>query len=116
MEHLLPKEDADSKRFFDLIGRLKQAYGDDGKKIFAIPIALSSIDETWRKLDHLTFQQWLDQEGYHSPELLWYLDYCCRDDYGQGIAQVSAFAGLHYFAARNNAETVLTWPRFGTSF
>ena len=80
------------------------------RKFFAIPIALSSIDETWRKLDHLTFQQWLDQEGYHSPELLWYLDYCCRDDYGQGIGQVSAFAGLHYFAARNNAETVLTWP------
>ena len=37
--------------FFDLIGRLKQAYGNDGKKIFAIPIALSSADETWRKLD-----------------------------------------------------------------
>ena len=33
VEHLLPKEDADSKRFFDLIGRLKQAYGNDGKKI-----------------------------------------------------------------------------------
>ena len=109
-EHLLPKEDADSKRFFDLIGRLKQAYGSDGKKIFAIPIALSSADETWRKLDKLTFKQWLTQEGYTSPELLWYLDYCCRDDYGQGIAQVSAFAGLHYFAARNSAETVLTWP------
>ena len=110
VEHLLPKEDADSKRFFDLIGRLKQAYGDDGKKIFAIPIALSSADETWRKLDSLTFKQWLEQEGYNSSELLWYLDYCCRDDYGQGIGQVSAFAGLHYFAARNSAETVLTWP------
>ena len=109
-EHLLPKEDADSKRFFDLIGRLKQAYGSDGKKIFAIPIALSSADKTWRKLDKLTFKQWLVREGYTSPELLWYLDYCCRDDYGQGIAQVSAFAGLHYFAARNSAETVLTWP------
>ena len=23
---------------------------------------------------------------------------------------MSAFAGLHYFAARNSAETVLTWP------
>ena len=109
-EHLLPKEDADSKRFFELTGRLKKAYGSDGKKIFAIPIDLSSADETWRKLDSLTFKQWLTQEGYSSPELLWYLDYCCRDDYGQGIAQVSAFAGLHYFAARNSADTVLTWP------
>lgn len=108
-EHLLPKEDDDSKRFFELIGRLKTAYGSDGRKIFAIPIALSSTDETWRKLDGMTFKQWLTQEGYRSPELLWYLDYCCRDDYGQGIAQVSAFAGLHYFAARNSGDTVLTW-------
>ncbi|PSJ80125.1 NAD(P)/FAD-dependent oxidoreductase [Neisseria iguanae] len=108
---LLPEDDDDSRRFFTLIGRLKKAYGSDGKKIFAIPIALSSQDTQWRALDKLTFAQWLDQERYHSPTLRWYLDYCCRDDYGQGIAQVSAFAGLHYFAARNSADTVLTWPQ-----
>lgn len=109
-EHLLPVNDSDSQRFFRLISRLKTAYGSDGKKIFAIPIALSSQDETWRLLDRLTFEQWLNQEHYFSAPLRWYLDYCCRDDYGQGMAQVSAFAGLHYFAARNSADTVLTWP------
>ncbi len=110
-EHLLPNNDADSRRFLALTGRLKTAYGSDGKKIFAIPIALSSQDAQWRALDRLTFAQWLAQEQYRSPELLWYLDYCCRDDYGQGIAQVSAFAGLHYFASRGlNSESVLTWP------
>ena len=109
-EHLIPQHNYDTYRFFNLIQQLKNAYGSDGKKLFAIPIALSSQDPLWRQLDTLTFAQWLRQENYHSTELLWYLDYCCRDDYGQGIAQVSAFAGLHYFAARGNTQdTVLTW-------
>lgn len=103
-------QDADSKRFFQIIGSLKNAYGSDGRKIFAIPIALSSSDPKWRELDTLTFAAWLKSQGFTSPNLLWYLDYCCRDDYGQGIEQVSAFAGLHYFAARGNDHAaVLTW-------
>ena len=109
-EALLPQEDDDSRRFFALIRRLKHARGRDGRKVFAIPVVLSSEDGEWRALDRLSFADWLAREGYRSPTLLWYLDYCCRDDYGQGIGQVSAFAGLHYFAARNSAETVLTWP------
>ena len=40
-------------------------------------------------------------EGLDDPHLRWYLDYCCRDDYGAGIAQVSAWAGIHYFASRH---------------
>ena len=109
-DHLAP-QDADGKRFFALTGRLKTAYGRDGRKIFAIPIDLSSQDEEWRQLDTLTFARWLHRQNYRSAELLWYLDYCCRDDYGAGIAEVSAFAGLHYFCARgDHADTVLTWP------
>ena len=108
---LLPQQDDDSRRFFALIQRLKCAHGRDGRKVFAIPIVLSSADSEWRALDRLTFADWLAREGYRSPTLLWYLDYCCRDDYGAGAAQVSAFAGLHYFAARgHDSEAVLTWP------
>ena len=110
-DSLLPQEDADSRRFHALIETLRRAHGRDGRKIFAIPIAHSSADEEWRRLDQTTFAAWLEKENYRSPSLLWYLDYCCRDDYGQGIAQVSAFAGLHYFAARGHTnEAVLTWP------
>ena len=36
-----------------------------------------------------------------TPALRWYLDYCCRDDYGAGSDVVSAWAGLHYFASRH---------------
>lgn len=108
---LLPQEDADSRRFYALIEQLKTARGSDGRKLFALPVALSSQDAAWRALDRLSFAAWLEREHYRSPSLRWYLDYCCRDDYGQGINAVSAFAGLHYFAARGPAQdTVLTWP------
>lgn len=108
----VPAQDADTQRFFRRMADLLHARGTDGRKLFAIPIAESSRDAAWRHLDTQTFAQWLAGQGYRSPPLLWYLDYCCRDDYGQGIAAVSAYAGLHYFAARGNGAhaPVLTWP------
>ena len=115
-EGLLPEEDDDSRRFFKLIHELSQTKGADGKPLFAIPIIFSSNDPQWLELDQLTFAQWLAREGYISPSLLWYVNYCCRDDYGQGIQHVSAWAGLHYFAARTGQAkhagygAVLTWP------
>lgn len=108
---IAPSEDADSRRFHTFIRDQAQAVGRDGKKRFAIPLARSSTDAEWRALDQETFAHWLARHHYHSPALLWYLDYCCRDDYGIGLEQVSAWAGLHYFAARgHDGEAVLTWP------
>lgn len=67
------------------------------------------------------FIAYLNQQGFTDPHLRWYLDYCCRDDYGAGIDTVSTFAGMHYFAARhgfhapgtqtNEQAGVLTWPQ-----
>ncbi len=69
----------------------------------------------------ITFIAYLNQQQLSDPHLLWYLDYCCRDDYGAGIDTVSAFAGIHYFAARHGFSApgdgsvgnvgVLTWPQ-----
>ncbi len=115
-EEMLPAEDADTRRFFAFAASLAHMRGDDGRRLFAIPLALSSQDAAWRALDRQTFAQWLAANDYRSDNLLWYLDYCCRDDYGQGCAHVSAWAGLHYFASRGgqarHAENgaVLTWP------
>ena len=76
-------------------------------------------------LDAITFDTWLHQNGLDDAHLRWYLNYCCRDDYGAGSARVSAWAGIHYFASRhgfsapgdantdnntNEPEGVLTWP------
>ena len=114
----LPEADlAQHRRFLAQVQALHtRRGGNDGRKVFAIPLTLSSRDPAWTALDGITFRQWLEREGYTSPALRWYLDYCCRDDYGADTGAVSAWAGLHYFAARdghaaNAAEgAVLTWP------
>jgi hypothetical protein len=106
---------AEQNRFAKTVEALKQTVGADGKRVFCIPIELSSTDPQWRALDASTFKEWLDRERYTSPLLHWYLNYVCRDDYGAPYDQVSAWAGLHYFASRGgharNAEdgAVLTW-------
>ena len=115
-EAMLPEKDEDSTRFFKLVAELSIAKGKDGKKLFAMPIVLSSQEPKWQELDKITFSQWLTQNHYLSASLRWYLNYCCRDDYGQGIEKVSAWAGLHYFCSRAghaqhaDSGAVLTWP------
>lgn len=91
---------------------------------FGMPTARSAWSPTLAALDAVTFAAWLDAQALTAPALRWYLDYCCRDDYGAGAAQVSAWAGLHYFASRHGfqapgddgdrgaeeSDGVLTWP------
>jgi hypothetical protein len=104
------------QKFFELTKLLAQTLGADGKRLFVVPISLASRDPQWLALDQVTFKAWLDQTQFNEASLLWYLDYCCRDEFGGGLSQVSAWAGLHYFASRaghaSNAEdgAVLTWP------
>lgn len=105
------------QRFFDHMDSFKNLKGSDGKYVFNIPLIDSSNDvEVPLKYDTITFETFLNQEGYHSEELRWFLDYCCRDDFGAGYDKVSAWAGINYFAGRkaNPANTipsnVLTWP------
>lgn len=113
---LKPEDSLEIKRFFELVQTLRDAVGADGRPAFAIPVDLSSEDPKFRELDKITFAQWLLQRNFVSKPLRWYIDYCCRDDYGALSANISAWAGLHYFAGRRgraaNAETnsVVTFP------
>lgn len=88
---------------------------------FALPVARAPLSALHRALDSETFDAWLTREGLDDPHLRWYLDYCCRDDFGAGSAVVSAWAGVHYFASRHGfhapdddtgeeTDGVLTWP------
>ncbi|NTV93966.1 MAG: NAD(P)-binding protein [Thiobacillus sp.] len=110
------EEHGEYRRFFDRMAAFKNLRGKDGRRAFAIPIDASSADPDLRTLDRISFRKWLDREGYRGEHLRWLLDYSCRDDYGAGLDEVSAWAGIHYFASRSgraaNAEsdTVLTWP------
>ena len=98
--------------------------GLGGTEAFEIPTGRSRWTPALAALDAISFSAWLDARGLVAPALRWYLDYCCRDDYGAGAAHVSAWAGLHYFASRHgfhapdgdeghagdSGEGVLTWP------
>jgi len=102
--------------FFKTMKKFKQATGSDGKRAFAIPIDHSSEDNRFRTYDAVNMSRYLSDNGWDSGYLRWYVNYCCRDDYGCCMDDVSAWAGIHYFASRNgvaaNADShvVLTWP------
>jgi hypothetical protein len=102
-------------RFFALMDQYAGARGVDGRRGFAVPIEMASGDQQFAALDLKDFDSWLDERGFTAPTLRWYLDYCCRDDYGRHSAEVSAYAGIAYFASRggeaSNAErgAVLTF-------
>ena len=121
-EGLLPQTgiSADDRRqydeYFAQMETWRAATGSDGRRAFAIPVDLSSRDPQFTALDTLTMRAFMDSRGWTCAPLRWYVDYSCRDDYGAGFDAVSAWAGVHYFAARNghaaNAahDAVLTWP------
>jgi hypothetical protein len=121
-EGLLPQLGitADDRRqyaeFFAYTDRQKNARGRDGRRAFAIPLDLSSRDPELLALDRFTMVEFMDQHGWNSEPLRWFVDYSCRDDYGAGIRTVSAWAAVHYFAGRDSVsanaapDAVLTWP------
>ena len=103
---LLPVQDvgaatlAQYQRFAALVEALRQ------QTRFAMPAFTQyqpnrPLDQAQRALDAITFDAWLGQNGLDDAHLRWYLNYCCRDDYGAGSARVSAWAGIHYFASRH---------------
>ncbi len=105
---------AQYQKFSALVAQARQA------SRWRIPASKWPLAQEQQALAAITFIAYLNQNGLTDPHLRWYLDYCCRDDYGAGVATVSAWAGIHYFASRHgftvpgqeNAERegVLTWP------
>lgn len=86
-----------------------------GRKAFALPLEFSSRDPELLELDRMTMADYLQQKGWNSPRLRWYVDYGCRDDYGTSIEHTSAWAGLHYFACRDGGgldqkDAQFVWP------
>ncbi|MEG0920541.1 MAG: FAD-dependent oxidoreductase [Comamonas sp.] len=126
VEGLLPTHDmagstlAQYQRFAQLVADTMRS------QRFTMPVMRSWDKDTGlapihRSLDAITFDKWLVQHQLDDAHLRWYLDYACLDDFGAGCAQVSAWAGLHYFASRHGFqapgapdeqhESVLTWPQ-----
>ena len=113
---LTPADRADLHAFFAAMSRYRDRVGADGRPAFAIPMEGSSRDPDLLALDGHGFTDWLHAQGWHSPVLHAHVRYSCRDDYGTEPNEVSAWAGIHYWAARRGAaanvagDAVLTWP------
>lgn len=101
--------------FHDHIAAWQKRRDAAGRKVFALPLAYSSPQAEFTRLDRLSFGQYATSQGWTSPLLRWYLEYGCRDDFGGSLDNCSAWAGLHYFAGRDggglgDADDILVWP------
>lgn len=77
---------------------------------FTIPMETGLSGKT-AELDRISFAEWLRRQDLDAKLVRWYMNYCCRDDYGATCADTSAWAGVHYFASREPEDKgPLTWP------
>ena len=97
--------------------------GADQRRAFTLPLEYSSTDPEVRALDKITMHEYMRQKGWDSERLDWFVNYGCRDDYACPIDEVSAWAGIHYYACRYYASQLqdrfpvhtVTWPE-GNAF
>jgi hypothetical protein len=101
--------------FFREVDRWVEFRDGKGRKAFTLPTAKGSDDPVVTALDKLSMREWLDERGLTSSRLRWQVEYGCRDDYGATSDEVSAWAGLFYFASRRKvpgaeSQPLLSWP------
>jgi monoamine oxidase len=107
-------ERAQQQRFIERMSALAAHRDAPDRLAFTVPSARGGAPDS--TLAGMSMHDWLIREGFDAPSLHWWVNYACRDDYGTDYRQVSAWAGIHYFAGRHgqaaNADTadVLTWP------
>lgn len=100
------KRDHDEYKRFDDLMKEFRAKGEFTKPVETSPAAARSSP-----LDGISMRQWMQEKGFQSPYLEWYVNYSCRDDYGASLDTTSAWAGIHEFASREPEEKgPLTWP------
>jgi phytoene dehydrogenase-like protein len=99
--------------FLALMERYRGWRDPAGRRAFATPRA-GGAPGAFAELDRVSMDAFLAARGFTSPRLRWWVEYACRDDYGTDLAATSAWAGVHYYAARDAdpeyGDVVLTWP------
>jgi phytoene dehydrogenase-like protein len=99
-------------RFTEACTAFSERTGRDGRRLFQIPLFLSSLDAETLAFDRMSMSVYLDEAGYRTPFFRWYVRYAMLDDFGAEPGEVSAWAGLHYFAARRAESAELEGSRF----
>ncbi len=110
-----PEDLASVRRFRSRIEEFVAMRDAMGRRAFTLPFSACSTDAEFVALDRISARSWLEREGFHSERLRWVLEYGCRDDYGAGLEETSAWAMLFYHAARIESPGVepaefMTWP------
>lgn len=59
------------------------------------------IEEKYRGLNNISFYEFIDKYLMHDASLITGVDYQMIDDYGANSSNVSALAGIHYYACRD---------------
>src|SRR5207247_2785705 len=85
------------------------------QRAVSTPRAPDSASGDIPALARISRAEYLAQHVWDAPLLRWFVEYGCRDDFGTSLAGTSAWAGIHYYAARleDGAEEpaeFLTWP------
>ncbi|WP_374349388.1 NAD(P)-binding protein, partial [Chitinimonas sp.] len=109
-----PEARRQQQRFIAQMAQFKAQTAAGGGLAFNIPSQRGGpVDAA---LDRISMADWLKREGYSAPSLHWWVNYGCRDDFGTDYQQVSAWAGIHYYAGRHgqasnaDSDDVLVWP------
>jgi hypothetical protein len=110
-----PTDVAQLERFEAQMRRFARWRDARGRRGFTVPRERGSDGDAVRALDRGSMDAWLRANDFTSERLRWFVEYACRDDFGASLAQTSAWAGIHYFAARldepgDEAAEFLTWP------
>jgi protoporphyrinogen oxidase len=109
-----PDDLAQLERFDRELAALARLRDAKGKKAFDVPLEAGSDDADVTALDKQSMAQWLVERGFTSERVKWLADYACRDDFGARPEDISAYAGVWYFTARQTgdarSEGYLSWP------
>jgi hypothetical protein len=105
---------AQLERFDGELNALAALRDGKGRKAFSVPVEAGSDDAAFTALDKRSMAEWLEERRYTSERVKWLADYACRDDFGARPADISAYAGVWYFTARQTgdarSEGYLSWP------
>ena len=99
---------------------------EDDRPAFGCPVEHTSPAEEVRRLDDISMLDYLRSIGVRSKLVEWYVNNRTMDEYGCRVEDVSAWAGIQFWAQSNSsfldfeppatpAPTLLSWPE-GNAF
>lgn len=109
----LPRVEREQFAKFDAIVNEWRASGAFQVPMGNVAVAelTAALQQKLTTLDSQSAESWMKSQGLNSAALRWWVEYGTRDDYGASLGQASAWAAVHYFAARDADEQgPLTWP------